>query len=556
MGGSMKKIYILLLVAILALTGCSQNELKEPPEGPIETVANKFVQDMLDQDTEGLLNDYAYNEAMAKAFTKELIENAYEDIDSRFGAFISRDDFRLSKEQGYDIVSYLSSYENGYVNHNVIFDEDKRIAGYNYVTAQAPEGEENSSENVDLETIAVNFALDLYEKETKKLLEVYPYDSAMKQAMTGTMINQMILDLEGKFGNYKEIWSTEQSEKSGYDVISVITEFENAFISLNVVFDSEMKIAGINYFETGEPNESSSNIAELDVTFGEEPWIINGKLTQPVRDVLIPAVVLVHGSGPNDMDETIYGNKPFKDIAEGLYAEGIAVLRYDKRTLTYGQEIFNNHGEDFTIYEETVEDAVYAMRYLKEVPGIDPDRIFVMGHSLGANQGPAMGMEEDFAGLLLVAGNVTPLHELMKTQYEYIFNLDGSLDASEVAALDQIASAVEKINSDNISDYPREDLLGINSKYWNDLKGYDPVGLASEIDVPIALFQGERDYQVPVSEFEMWKAGLPQADAYLYPSLNHLMIAGEGQSTPEEYLNAGHVDETFIKDMAEWIKAQ
>jgi fermentation-respiration switch protein FrsA (DUF1100 family) len=53
----------------------------------------------------------------------------------------------------------------------------------------------------------------------------------------------------------------------------------------------------------------------------------------------VPAVVLVHGSGPNDRDGTGGVNKPFKDVATGLASRGIAVLRYDKRTRVHGASV-------------------------------------------------------------------------------------------------------------------------------------------------------------------------------------------------------------------------
>ncbi len=55
----------------------------------------------------------------------------------------------------------------------------------------------------------------------------------------------------------------------------------------------------------------------------------------PVGPGPYPAAVMVQGSGPNDRDETIGPNKPFRDIAEGLSSDGIAVLRYDKRTYAH-----------------------------------------------------------------------------------------------------------------------------------------------------------------------------------------------------------------------------
>ena len=75
-----------------------------------------------------------------------------------------------------------------------------------------------------------------------------------------------------------------------------------------------------------------SKFTEEEVSFGTAPWILPGTLAMPVGAGPFPAVILVHGSGPNDRDETLGPNKPFKDIALGLASRGIAVLRYEKRT--------------------------------------------------------------------------------------------------------------------------------------------------------------------------------------------------------------------------------
>lgn len=62
---------------------------------------------------------------------------------------------------------------------------------------------------------------------------------------------------------------------------------------------------------------------------------LRGALTLPAGNGPFPAVVLVGGSGPNDLDETVGGAKPFRDIADGLAAVGIASLRYEKRQTDY-----------------------------------------------------------------------------------------------------------------------------------------------------------------------------------------------------------------------------
>ena len=70
------------------------------------------------------------------------------------------------------------------------------------------------------------------------------------------------------------------------------------------------------------------------------------------------------------------------------------------------------------------------------------------------------------------------------------------------------------------------------------------------------VLQGGRDYQVTLADFEGWKRAVgacPYATLKLYAPLNHLFIAGEGRSMPEEYLRAGHVDPQVVSDIAEWI---
>jgi fermentation-respiration switch protein FrsA (DUF1100 family) len=107
------------------------------------------------------------------------------------------------------------------------------------------------------------------------------------------------------------------------------------------------------------------------------------------------------------------------------------------------------------------------------------------------------------------------------------------------------------------SEKPTGMLLGAPVAYWLDLRGYQPAELAKELPQPLLILQGARDYQVTLADFEVWQqavGGRANVTLKLYPSLNHLFMAGEGKSTPSEYDAPGHVAEEVIVDIAAWVQ--
>jgi dipeptidyl aminopeptidase/acylaminoacyl peptidase len=254
----------------------------------------------------------------------------------------------------------------------------------------------------------------------------------------------------------------------------------------------------------------------------------------------------VHGSGPNDRDETVGGARPFRDLAEGLASRGIAVLRYDKRTFVKNPGALPKDG--ITMTWETVDDAVRAAEVLRSQPDIDPKRIFVLGHSQGGYMVPRIvKADPKLAGAIVLAGNARPLPALVAEQTEYLAELQGSLSADQRAR-------VEAVKKD-----PWSALPGIPESYKRDLDAYDPVALVRTSSVPLLILQGERDYQITMTDFGLWKKGLAgraNTDFRSFPNLNHLFVAGEGKSTPAEYERTAHVDAEVVDAIVAWIKAQ
>ena len=92
--------------------------------------------------------------------------------------------------------------------------------------------------------------------------------------------------------------------------------------------------------------------------------------------------------------------------------------------------------------------------------------------------------------------------------------------------------------------------------YWLDLKGYDPAEKAKSMGLPMLILQGERDYQVTMTDFGLWKAAVGSAKGVSmksFPALNHLFVAGEGKSLPAEYAKPGHVAPEVVEAIAAFV---
>ncbi|NOX89109.1 MAG: alpha/beta fold hydrolase [Calditrichaeota bacterium] len=391
------------------------------------------------------------------------------------------------------------------------------------------------------------------------------FDAKMKEALPAEKLKGIWQSLQSQTGAFKKQGSVRTETFQQYRIVYVTCEFEKSALDAKIVFDAQNKIAGLFFVPHQEPKSyeapdyvDPNKFVEIDTLKLHTTWALPTSLSLPNGEGPFPAVVLVHGSGPNDRDETIGPNKPFRDLAWGLASNGIAVLRYEKRTRVFPNIVDSLKGH-FTIIEETVEDALAGVSFLRQIAEIDPERIIVLGHSLGGYAIPRIARYYPrLAGVIIMAGSARPLTELIQEQYQYIFNLDGKISADEQKKMQQLDSLIAKIKSPEFlqSASPTEIILGAPPAYWKDLNSYDPLKMIERLKKPVLVLQGGRDYQVTSKDFELWKEHLkanPKATFKFYPDLNHLFIKGEGRSTPAEYGLPGHVDRQVIDDIANWV---
>ena len=359
--------------------------------------------------------------------------------------------------------------------------------------------------------------------------------------------NAIWQQLEMQAGALQSTADWQQKDQPPYAICQKRLEFERAALIMTVTFDAEGRIAGL-FFAPAPPaaappagGETSDHINNSEKTSPAQEHtsppagdvrnvtVQNGKVQLPGTLVLphgasterpAPAVVFVHGSGPNDRDETLGPNHLFRDLADSLAAAGIASLRYDKRTYVYRAETASISGGKLDYDVETVDDAVAAIDLLRRTAGIDPQRIYVVGHSQGAMLAPRIAAcSGKAAGCVMLAAPARTLDVLLHEQLRHLAPQSGMT----VAQADSTAESMwHKLPAD----------------YRAMASAYDPVAEAAALGVPMLFLQGGNDYQVTAADFSLYQEALrgnPHALFVFLPEADHLMRPLAKQAVPADY---------------------
>ncbi|HOY38997.1 MAG TPA: alpha/beta fold hydrolase [Bacteroidales bacterium] len=403
---------------------------------------------------------------------------------------------------------------------------------------------------------------DLLEKgnytEASKLLQANPpTDSAFWANAWSKFIKN--------YGHITEERSLESDIFGKYDMVYRIVDTEKKTIKLNYSFENG-NLTGFRYqvYDTANAHHAiyaNPLFKEKKLRFQSGNFSMSAALLEPAvnKDSII--VIFVHGSGSTDRDESVGGSKVFLDLAQGLASYGIASFRFDKRSYVY-PEAFSNRS--FTVYDETVQDAVSAVDYCHHVLGYAYSNIFVLGHSLGGMLAPriANSIATPVGGIIIFSGNARALQTLIGEQTEYLMKRNGKLtkeDKKRLVMMNELNNNVSKLQTGDAAKNTLALPSGLPASYWYDLKNYDQCKTAASLDIPILVMQGGRDYQVTTEDFLLWKKALKgkaNASFMLFNKLNHLYVAGESKSYPEEYEKPGNVDKSAIEAISDWLKLQ
>ena len=259
-----------------------------------------------------------------------------------------------------------------------------------------------------------------------------------------------------------------------------------------------------------------------------------------------PLVVLMQGSGPQDRDETIGPNKPFRDLAWGLAERGVATLRYDKRTYAFPKSYQG------TLDSESIDDAAAAVRFAAGLPEVDRGGVFVLGHSLGGLAAPYVAQKAAVRGLVLAAAPGRPMDRVIRDQVATLNASQGPEQLARTLALQDEIMAKVRAGTATV-----QDLQGQPPGAIRDMIVRDPIAELRRTTVPLLVIKGGKDAQVFQADYDAL-AGLaaarPGSEARLFPNLTHIFTAAEGTADFKAIFQPGHVAPEAIDLVAGWVR--
>lgn len=399
---------------------------------------------------------------------------------------------------------------------------------------------------------------ELFARSSKPMQEALASAKGYQQIWDGFVL---------QYGPFESLTVGESVPQEEYQVYRVDCYFERARLTLGMALDQEQLLSGLfvqSVEEAGLLEEDLLEGEEELLLRPEEPDETKGLLLLPKGEGPFPAVILIQGSGPSDRDESVFGMKPFKDLAQGLQKQGIASFRYDKYTYAHGKNLSKDQALRLTMREEYLLDALAAVRLLGQDERVG--KIFLLGHSQGGQAAIRAAGElppGSLSGLILLCATPYSITRLYVRQVRVALLQQDMEPAKREEALTTLASEEERLKT--LMDTPDEDLLEavffntFPALYLKDELAVNYQDLLLKAQLPLLIVQGGKDFQVKKEEGLLaWQEVLPQdADAVFqtYDNMTHLLYNLETASlgNASDYVPPRPVSNTLIDDLAQWV---
>lgn len=418
------------------------------------------------------------------------------------------------------------------------------------------------------------------EDEAEALASGFLRNLTIENIITATMmmsiemqiVHDLAMTVLVSMGDVIDFEIAEHMLVDGYHVFDMPATHTQGTITHRIAISPSGEVAGHFFltdfdFEPGRAGESAAFSDEAVIIGANTMWQLDGILTMPnsaSAENPVPAAVLVHGSGAHNMDSSLFNNRPFFDIANYLSSHGIAVLRYNERSLLHPEALMQIYGVDFSLWEENIEDALLAAEILRADERVS--EVFIIGLSLGGMVAPRIAYEGGLDGAVLLAASPRPLFEISYDQNQISIRdalAAGFFTQEEATAhllmiaelLEEAHIAMETLTRDEL----RETVVfGLPGIYQLSIIESNPLQFMSASDMPFLILQGDRDWQVTADvDFQIfldYTQNMANVTAILYENVNHLfMLSQTPYNDLRDYLPTGTVYAQVLRDIVEWI---
>jgi dienelactone hydrolase len=509
----------------------------------IEATARALVDDLAHARFDAA--EARFDADLAQAIPEPALASLWRGLEEASGAFQGVEGAETTVESGFRVVRVTCRFARLRKILRVVFGASAAVGGLFYGPVPA-----------DLEGVARG----LVEKLSKGDFAgaVLGFDAIMKATLPEDKLRVTWARVVKKHGAFTGVEGASFAAANGLWTVILTCRFGAGPLAVKVTYDLRDEVAGLFFLPADAiapwrppPYAAPDRFVERDVTVGTSP-ALPGTITLPKGPGPFPAVVLVHGSGPSDADETVGPNKVFRDLAFGLASRQIAVIRYVKRSRAAPDTVA-------TVRDEVLDGARDAIDRVAHEREVDAKRVVVVGHSQGGYLAPRIAADNpSIAGIVLLAAPSRPLQDSIVDQLTYFLTLDpGGAESKRLVAAAQVFKA--RVEDPALKPDERVEVPGggvEKGAYFLSLRGYDPVRVAAQLSIPILVLQGDRDYQVTAADFDGWKkalSGRPGVALTKLPSLNHLFLRGSGTPRPGEYEVPGHVDPAVIEAITAFV---
>lgn len=264
---------------------------------------------------------------------------------------------------------------------------------------------------------------------------------------------------------------------------------------------------------------STAIAVEKEIVLNTPSGDIHGMLMMPDScDTQYPLVIIIAGSGPTDMNGNTIGselqNNSLKMLAEGLAANGIASIRYDKRGI--GKSRAACIDEEELRFEHYIDDAAgWADMYADDARF---STIAIAGHSEGSLIGMVAAQKSKAVkAYISIAGCGRPAHEVLEEQ----LSKQPEQVQREAAAIHR-----ELLEGRTVEDVPNY-LASLYRKnvqpYLISWFRYNPAKEIAKLNIPVLILQGDKDIQVGVKEAETLRLARIFSSYQVIENMNHVL---------------------------------